>query len=274
MNKCKDNEIVNPITSRCIEISGTTAKKLIKEYNKKNIQFSDNDIKKLQDIGLIKITPSNVENNKYKTPIKNEDNSIVTKNLWNSNDGKLWKKILNNYCKLRDENKKKQFIELDKWYLLTLRKNILDRYPLPYITKDEHINLLKWKLSRGKWRPSLLKYAELLNDTDIRKLSTEVLLLVKNFDNNTDFKTIKKAFDIYIKLKGVGIAFTSALFSIVSPYIPFMSDELLEITLGKDIKFKYNWVEYSNCLELCRKKSEKIQISPANIERCLFVSYV
>jgi hypothetical protein len=49
-----------------------------------------------------------------------------------------------------------QASDLDKWYLLILYKNINSRSPSSYITKDEHIKLLKL-------RPSLLKFNQLFS---------------------------------------------------------------------------------------------------------------
>jgi hypothetical protein len=267
MNKCKDDEIINPITFRCIGISGTTVKKIIKD---KTIIFSDTDKKKLQTYGIIPKTPNNIGSIKVFSPIKTQDNSVINKTLWFSDDCKLWKNTLDNYCILRNK-KNPTFTEIDKWYLVTLHKNIISRFPMPFITKDEYVKLFNWNLIRIKFQKKFIKYPEIVTDKEAEQLSIDALSIIKDCNNNTNLKIIKKAFDIY--KKNFGIVFASALFSIVSPYIPFMSNELLENVIGKNINFKYNWTEYRRCLEICREKSIKINISPTNIERCLFVSY-
>ena len=178
--------------------------------------------------------------------------------LWESDDTKLWKQVLKNYDAILSTSKKANFKEIDDWYYNELAKTIKHRN---YITKEEHVKLIEWKLRRGQYRPALMKYAKQLTDEEVVKASENAL-------KQTD---IKKMFDEYSVLKGVSVASASALCSAKYEHIPFMSDELLATVIG-GTSWKYTLKEYKVCLEKLEEKCKKVQLSQKNVEKALFVS--
>lgn len=175
-----------------------------------------------------------------------------SKDLWNSDDHELWLLIILNY-KFLIQNMNPKFLILDEWYNENLKN-------LKFLTKENHIDLLKWKMYRGKWRYILLKYANEVKNDEVENLS---MLAIQNKDTK-----------IYTKVKGVGIALSSALLASHYDDIPFFSDELIEIILPNG-NTKYSLREYETCVKHIDNKIENLKnsewkFSRNEIEKCLF----
>lgn len=95
----------------------------------------------------------------------------------------------------------------------------------PHITKAEYVKLVSWKLKRGKARPFLQNYANVLPENDVVSASTAAINDMKKDDPMLALKPL-------LKLRGCGPATATALLAALSPSYPFMSDELLAATLG------------------------------------------
>ena len=178
--------------------------------------------------------------------------------LWTSDDPKLWKRVLKNYDAILSTSKKASFKYIDDWYYNELPKSIEEH---EYITKEEHVKLLEWKLRRGQYRPALMKYANALTDTEVMKASQNAL----------KEENIKKMLEEYSVLKGVGVATASALCSAKYETLPFMSDELLATVIG-GTSWKYTWKEYKVCLDQLEEKHKKVKMSQRDIEKVLFIT--
>ncbi|GAA5832215.1 hypothetical protein JCM5353_008201 [Sporobolomyces roseus] len=115
-------------------------------------------------------------------------------------------------------------VELDTWFRSSsLRESMWDKgYAL---NKDDLVKLMEWKLSRGKWRPSLSGYIA-SNSASLIPNSTRLssphfplsLASAKRFVEYT-----------CTLLKGVGPATASAILSVYDPTNePFMSDQAMQ----------------------------------------------
>lgn len=129
-----------------------------------------------------------------------------------------WKEALASYQTKLESLQKPQLISLDDFYRTQLPVAIQSRKPVPYITKSEISQLMKWKLSRGKWRPRLLDFVTSLSEEEVESASK------KAFGSLPD---LAKAISELTVLKGVGPATASAVLAAYAPDIaPFMSDEV------------------------------------------------
>ncbi|KAK7501284.1 hypothetical protein BaRGS_00007409 [Batillaria attramentaria] len=116
----------------------------------------------------------------------------------------------------KDVNKRKTLLDLDEWYQQQLPAFISARGE-KYITHEELAKVMKWKLSRGKFRPTLQKMVESNSPEAVLSASKKA------------FKALPKqqsAVEPLLVLRGVGPATASAVLAAGAPdHVPFMADE-------------------------------------------------
>ncbi|KAI5960031.1 hypothetical protein KGF57_001975 [Candida theae] len=148
------------------------------------------------------------------------------------------------------DKENKTFEQLNQWKDDDLLSTVASRYSksnknTTYITKDELVNLMDWKLSIGTFRPSLPKLIRSNSEdtvVQVTKAGYKLMLeyfkkLPSNFwssaseENLSDYKKlIRQAMKEFCKLKGVGPATSSLIMNClykVEPKFtpPFFSDE-------------------------------------------------
>lgn len=164
--------------------------------------------------------------------------------------------------------------DLDESRYDTIPKTVAERKAggPPYLTKDEVVRLVEWKLSHGTFRPSLKKLVESNSENDIRTAS------VNAFSREVESKeNVKTAMDDLTKLKGIGPATASLLLSVCHlEKVPFFSDELYRWVFweegkgkGWDRSIKYTPKEY---LEMFEKINAKYQVSAVELEKAAYVA--
>lgn len=144
----------------------------------------------------------------------------------------VWLSQLNAYVSTPHKAKDAQkFIVLDHWYhALDVSKG--------YLTKAELVEIMKWKLTRGKMRPLLAKI-EALDDSLVQQATTNAINCLRG---GLDEERLRSAFDALTKpLKGVGPATASAVLAKWNTTIPFMSDAGLIAVNGNT---NYKWPDY------------------------------
>ncbi|KAJ7270082.1 hypothetical protein B0H12DRAFT_1229328 [Mycena haematopus] len=125
-----------------------------------------------------------------------------------------------------------ELIALDTWLIDDLLGKITSSQP---VNKADMTSLMKWKLLRGKSRPTLLALIASNPEALVLRLTTDALKAVRDAKHDLDRALL--ALPDACKMKGVGAATASALLSLQAPHIlPFMSDEaasFLTPTLGQ-----------------------------------------
>ena len=160
------------------------------------------------------------------------------------------------------------FAQLDEWRNTDLPSIVKARYDEDgetWLTKDELILLMDWKLAKGKFRPTLPKLirqneadqVELITKSAFKTLLSHVKsksLPFTDSDKKSYISTVKDATKKASELRGVGPATASLILSLAEPILdlapPFLSDEsfiyfVLEPT-RPDTKIKYNLKEYTD----------------------------
>lgn len=104
-----------------------------------------------------------------------------------------------------------------------------------YLSKEQFIRLVEWKLARGKFRPSLRGYAAKQDPKALAVASKEAYRILHDEKGSGGIEedTVLNALRVLTGLKGVGPATASAMLAAMDDSIPFMSDEALMVCLGK-----------------------------------------
>ena len=142
---------------------------------------------------------------------------------------------------------------------------------------------MQYKLKRGKYRPSLLKYIENLSNDNIICVTKEAFLLYDdNFidslkDNNNNIQVLKEIMKILCQLRGIGPATASLILNLYDQgeYIPFMGDEALialESYIGKRKYTLKHYIEYYKYMN--EKKNQLNQLNKATTTRYINVDII
>ncbi|CAH2353927.1 hypothetical protein CLIB1423_13S02058 [[Candida] railenensis] len=160
------------------------------------------------------------------------------------------------------------FAQLDEWRNADLPGILKARYDEEgetWLTKDELILLMDWKLAKGKFRPTLPKLIRQNEAAQVESITRSAFKTLLNYLQNKSFpftdsdkklyiSTVKDATKKASELRGVGPATASLILSLAEPISslapPFLSDEsfiyfVLEPT-RPDTKIKYNLKEYTD----------------------------
>lgn len=146
--------------------------------------------------------------------------------LYASTNCKEWREALAQYDALIQAHNVNQLPELDAWYQNQLPGIINARNPA-YVTRDEFMDILRWKMKRGDWRETnRLRIA----GTDARvtqKHALDAFAAARDLDENipTASKEYKKPVQIFSELDGVGPATASAALAAYRPDLyPFFDE--------------------------------------------------
>ncbi|XP_064595154.1 uncharacterized protein LOC135461838 [Liolophura sinensis] len=150
--------------------------------------------------------------------------SRTTCNLFdNLDEPGYWRKVYSFYDevlrlkadKMKPE-KKKDLIELDKWFQTELPEVIGSRKE-KFINKAELCKVMKWKLTRGKFRPRLTQMVAENSEDLVKESSREAFKKLPDVIGAISCLTV---------LKAVGPATASAVLAAGCPdEVPFMADE-------------------------------------------------
>lgn len=185
MNKdCKDNQIRNPLTNRCVNINGKISSKLIEKHKTNKIKLNAEDVIKLSKSGIVlndnksellhlkdkwKITTPNLTNNK----VSHKTKELIVQSI------KKWRTKKNNeslkgYCKNKDGSLlHKPIVTLNANIEIVVRKinitsfsaNLLDT---PLLWKNE---MIKLNVNYNNYRESTPKID---NSTSLSFLEAQV----------------------------------------------------------------------------------------------------
>ncbi|KAG9128303.1 hypothetical protein FRC07_001238 [Ceratobasidium sp. 392] len=176
--------------------------------------------------------------------------------------------------------------ELDDWRLNELSNFIKSRHPA-YLDKEELQKLMEWKLTRGKFRPTLSGLIDQNSQQKVEASTQQAFIALSQLDANSKDKGLspesQKPFRALLKtlcatLKGVGPATGSLVLSVADDRIPFMSDEAYiwamyadeEASSGKaklKREVKYTEKGYTDFAVRMWEIAARIDRTPAELER-------
>ncbi|TYZ56894.1 hypothetical protein PybrP1_003619 [[Pythium] brassicae (nom. inval.)] len=141
--------------------------------------------------------------------------------LWRSTSTADWHAAFASYDDALASLQKDGLVALDDWMQNELPQTLRAREPAPFLTQAELARLMRWKLTKGKWRPQLMKFIDGLSDVAVRAASTKAFAELKS-------DALMRAVQALSELKGVGPATASAVLAAYDNMAPFMADEALE----------------------------------------------
>ncbi|CZT20379.1 uncharacterized protein RCC_06239 [Ramularia collo-cygni] len=139
-----------------------------------------------------------------------------------------------------------------------------------HLSKPQLLQLLHWKLSHGKFRPTLQKLID-SNSPQVIEETTRRALAEFSKDENSP----KTALNILTELKGIGPATASLILACKDPEgTVFFGDEVALWVLGNGDwkrKLKYSLKEYLEVYERVREVKEVLGLSAVEVEKVAFV---
>ena len=126
-------------------------------------------------------------------------------------------------AKAESKNSKPETIlKLDKWFHNDLPKKIKSRGKDAYLTHEEIVQCMKWKLHMGIFRQKLKDLIQMNTPRVVMNLTKKSFRAISKRDD------LESAVNALSSLKGVGPAFASAVLAAFAPdRAPFMSEEVL-----------------------------------------------
>ncbi|KAG7927355.1 hypothetical protein KL925_002726 [Ogataea polymorpha] len=154
--------------------------------------------------------------------------------------------------------------DLDIWRTETMPDILETRFTKKrqmWLEKAELQRLMKWKLIRGKFRPTLPKLIQSNDPVRVREYTEQAFGVLIDYcdaskDNDNEFTAaVKKSMELACQLRGVGPATSTLILSLAGPTlrktlnnnlrdIPFFSDEVFEILNPGYGKIRYSTKEY------------------------------
>uniref|UniRef100_A0A8D0GY79 Uncharacterized protein n=1 Tax=Sphenodon punctatus TaxID=8508 RepID=A0A8D0GY79_SPHPU len=189
--------------------------------------------------------------------------------LYACEDPALWTAVFDVYWDVVQAkgNKQKKLLALDKWYQVELPFAFVVRKD-KYLTQDELVKLMEWKLARGKFRPRLQQL-----------VATNIIEVVESCTKRAFqlLPDVPAAITELSKLKAVGPATASAILAAGAPEaVAFMADEAMESIPGlTPIQYTLkHYTLYLNKIQGCVKKLNKADSqtvwTPHCVEMCLW----
>ena len=158
-------------------------------------------------------------------------------NLWNTQKCEMWREKLNQYEALLLAHQVNQLPEIDAWYRNELPRVLATRKPA-YATKDEFLEILRWKMKRGDWR----EYNRIrIANTDaptIKKIAQDAFAAARDLSSEVETKSkeYKKPIQIFCELDGVGPATASAALAAFRPDLYPFFDEWIARQIAAQIE--------------------------------------
>ncbi|XP_030068444.1 uncharacterized protein LOC115476295 [Microcaecilia unicolor] len=193
--------------------------------------------------------------------------------LYACEDPSVWRAVLDIYwdvIKAKGE-KQKKLLALEKWYQEELPATVMGRQE-KYLTRDELVKLMEWKLTRGKFRPRLQQMVATNPGETVESCTRRAFKLLPD---------VEAAITELSQLKAIGPATASAVLAAGAPEeAAFMADEAVEsVTDLTPIQYTIkHYSLYLNKIRDCVRKLKKADPgtgwTPHRVEMCLWASAV
>jgi len=167
-----------------------------------------------------------------------------------------------------------ELIKLDTWYQEQLPKLIHSRKD-PHLIHEELVQVMRWKLMRGKYRPRLIDLVRINTESSVAAVTKKAFRKLRGTPN------LASAIQAMVTLKGIGPATASAVLAAGFPeYAPYMADESMLATPGVEAN-DYTLVEYTNYAEQIKQCTDKLKEldpvtkwNPHKVELALWTHYL
>merc|ERR1711923_607273 len=167
-------------------------------------------------------------------------------------------------------SKSEVLLKLDKWYQNELPKKIKSRGKESHLTHEELVQLIKWKLARGKFYPQLTNLVRINTPGAVQTESRKAFRKLPNVD---------ASITTLCGLKGVGTTLASAVLAAMAPELaPFMADELL-LSMPEVEGLDYTMKEYMKLVEKTKECVDRLNAqggewTPHKVEMAVWTYYV
>lgn len=188
-----------------------------------------------------------------------------TMKLWNNPSCEAWRETVNQYEALLLAHAVNQLPEIDAWYRGEL-PGILATRKTPYVTKDEFLEILRWKMKRGDWR----EYNRIrIANTDARTVKTAAQNgLNAARDLAPDVPTASQEYKLPVRLicelDGVGPATASAVLAAYRPDLYPFFDEWIARQIEGLGKVAFTPSYYWKYADAIRGKARELQAKCGN----------
>ena len=177
-------------------------------------------------------------------------------------------------AKAESKNSKPETIlKLDKWYHNDLPKKIKSRGKDAYLTHEEIVQCMKWKLHMSIFRQKLKDLIQMNTPRVVMNLTKKSFRAISKRDD------LESAVNALSSLKGVGPAFASAVLAAFAPdRAPFMCEEVL-LSMPDADEVDYTMKEYNNMVAeitkcIARLNSQGGSWTPHKVDMALYSYYV
>ncbi|XP_067859839.1 uncharacterized protein zgc:112496 [Heptranchias perlo] len=194
--------------------------------------------------------------------------------LYNCKDPAVWRSVFALYWDVVEAKttaskggKAGKLAALDKWYQEELPAAVCSRAE-KFLTHAELVQLMEWKLTRGKFRPRLQQMVKTNSTDSVESCTRKAFKLLPD---------ISAAITEISKLKALGPATASAVLVAGAPQeAAFMADEVVQSIPGL-VPIQYtlkHYVLYLDKVRECARQLNEIDLvkdwTPHRIEQCLW----
>ncbi|HEX5414546.1 MAG TPA: hypothetical protein VFZ25_02695 [Chloroflexota bacterium] len=185
--------------------------------------------------------------------------------LWESTDHQDWAGTLARYPEVIARQGVAKLPELDRWYREVLPGLIAAREPA-YLTREELLRAVEWKMARGVWRGRNLALARSNSSETIEELSRDALRQIANgAPLNAPIATLSK-------LAGVGPATASAVVAAAAPAAYPFFDDLVAAQIPGFGAVDFTPKVYARYADALRERAHELggDWTPTLVERALW----
>ena len=152
---------------------------------------------------------------RHSEPARGSTEGSAASHLWEEADCARWEAALAAYAGAVEARGGPKLLTLDHWYHDALPAAVRARAPA-HLTRDDLLQVVRWKMGRGVWRATNLGLAAGNADADVEAATASALALVP--DPVTPVRALAR-------LRGVGAATASAVLAALHPeHYPFLDD--------------------------------------------------
>lgn len=180
--------------------------------------------------------------------------------LWTNDSCENWREMWSQYEALILAHEVNQLPEIDAWYRGEL-PGIIGARKTPFVTKEEFLEILRWKMKRGDWR----EYNRIrIANTDARAVKQAAqngLTAARELDISTPTasKEYKLPVQLICELDGVGPATASAVLAAYRPDLYPFFDEWIAKQIDGLGKVAFTPSYYWKYADAIRGKARELQ---------------